>query len=118
MGGEGEWRADATSGSESARETATATGVNTAAGGASWTAATGVAAESADSMWQQEPGELRAVVSDASGPWQQPAEDGSFPWGTGPRWQKQSPADAFSNAAAMTATPRVRSRDFMKLSLA
>ena len=114
MGGEGEWRADATSGSESARETATATGVNTAAGGTSWTAETGVAAESADSMWQQEPGELRAVVSDASGPWQQPAEDGSSPWGTGPRWQKQSPADAFNNAAAKTATPTVRSRGLMR----
>src|SRR5512139_894328 len=117
MGGEGEWRADATSGSESERENATATGVNTADGGASWTAATGVAAESADSMWQQEPGELRAVVSDASGPWQQPAEDGSSPWGTGPRWQKQSPADAFNNAAASTAMPMVRSRGLMKLSL-
>ena len=114
MGGEGAWRADVTSGSESARETATATGVNTAAGGASWAAATGVAAESADSMWQQEPGELRAVVSDASGPWQQPAEDRSSPAGTGPRWQKHSPADAFSSAAAITATPRVRNRGLMR----
>jgi hypothetical protein len=118
MGGEGEWRADETSGSESARETVTATGVNTAAGGASWTAAAVVAAESADSMWQQEPGELRAVLSDASGPWQHPEAPASAPSETGPRWQKHSPADAFSNAAAMTATPTVRSRGFMKLSLA
>jgi len=68
MGGEGEWRADATSGVESAREIATATGVNTAAGGASWTAAAGVAAESADSIWQQDTGAPRVVPAGAFGP--------------------------------------------------
>ena len=68
MGGDGEWRADATSGSESERENATATGVHTAAGGASWTAATGVAAESADSMWQQDAGASMVVPAGACGP--------------------------------------------------
>ena len=68
MGGGGEWKADATSGSESAGETATATGVNTAAGGASCTAAAGVAAESADSMWQQDAGASTVVPAGACGP--------------------------------------------------
>ena len=118
MGGEGEWRAVATSGSESARETATATGVKTAAGGAIWTAAAGVAAESADSTWQQDAGAPMVVPAEAWGPWQQAADWASAPATAAPRWQKHSPADAFSNAAARTATPSVRSRGFMGLPLA
>jgi hypothetical protein len=96
---------------------ASTTAKDTAAGGASWMAAAGAADESADSMWQHEPGEFRAVVVGA-GPWQQPAESVDWPRSVGPRWQKQSPAEAFSNAAASTAMPMVRTRGFMKLSLA
>ena len=88
--------------------------VATAAGGASWTASAGVADGSADSMWQHEPAEFRTVVLDACGPWQQPAEDGSSPGITGPRWQKHSPAEAFINANASTATPTARNRSFMR----
>ena len=114
MGGEDEARAAATSGSESARETVRATGVNTAAGGANCAAADGVAADSVDSIWQQELTAFTTTVPVVSGPWQQPAEDELFPGRTGPRWQKHSPAEAFSNAKASTATPTVRSRGLMR----
>ena len=73
----------------------------------------GVAADSADSSWQQDPAADTDVVPDEAGPWQQPPEEGDSPGSTGPWWQKQSPADAFSNAAASTATPSVRARGFI-----
>ena len=117
MGGDGERSADAMGGSDSAGETATVMGVNTAAGGANWTAATGVAAESADSMWQHAVGALTAGDSVRSGPWQQPPLPASAPGATGPRWQKQSPAEAFINAAASTTEPIARSRGFMQVAL-
>jgi hypothetical protein len=77
-----------------------------------------VAADSADSIWQQVLMAFTTVVPDASGPWQQLWDEAGAPGRAGPRWQKHSPAEAFSNAAARTATPRVRSRGFMKLFLA
>ena len=115
MGGEDEGRAvAATNGAVCRAGTPSPAAVTVAAGGASWMAAAGVADGSADSMWQHEPGELRAVVLDACGPWQQPADSGESPGSTGPRWQKQSPAEAFINATASTATPMVRSRGFTR----
>ena len=65
-------------------------------------------------MWQQKPAAFTTWVPDASGPWQHPPEDVDSPGSTGPRWQKQSPAEAFSNAEASTATQKVRSRGFMR----
>ena len=65
-------------------------------------------------MWQQVPAALTANPPDESGPWQQPADAGESPGGTGPRWQKHSPADAFSNAAASIATPRIRTPCFIR----
>jgi hypothetical protein len=66
-----------------------------------------VAADSADSTWQQALTAFATRVPDASGPWQQPADAGDSPGSTGPRWQKQRPAEASSNAMASTATPNV-----------
>ena len=48
--------------------TGTATGVKDAAGGVNWTAATGVAVDSADSMWQQAAGVPTVVPAGAWGP--------------------------------------------------
>ena len=90
------------------------TAVTAAAGGANCTATTGVAADSADSIWQQEAAAVMAVAADVSGPWQQPPEDPGSPRITGPWWQKQSPAAAFNNAKANAAIPRGRSRGFMR----
>jgi hypothetical protein len=113
MGGEDEARAAATSGSDSRADAASETGVTTAAGGARGTAGAGVATESADSIWQQVLMAFTTAVPEASGPWQQLGDEAGAPGRAGPRWQKHSPAEAFINAAASSATPRVRTRGFI-----
>jgi hypothetical protein len=67
-----------------------------------------VATESADSIWQQVLMAFTTVEPEASGPWQQLWDEAGAPGRAGPRWQKQSPAEAFINAAASTATPTLR----------
>ena len=59
-------------------------------------------------MWQQEAAAFTTVVPEASGPWQQLWDEAGAPGRAGPRWQKQSPAEAFINATASAATPRTR----------
>jgi hypothetical protein len=114
-GGEAPGRSLATEGSVATAAGSIPTAVTTAAGGASGTAGAGVATEAADSIWQQVLMAFTTVVPEASGPWQHPSlEEAGAPGRAGPRWQKQSPAEAFINAKARTATPRVRSRGFMR----
>ena len=67
-----------------------------------------MAEDSADSMWQQGPTGLTTRVPDASAPWQQPPDESGSPGAAAERWQKQSPAEASSNATASTAIPRTR----------
>ena len=88
--------------------------VTAAAGGANCTATTGVAADSADSMWQQELAALTIVLPEALVSWQHPPGERESPAGVGPRWQKHSPTEAFISATTSAATPRLRSRGFMR----
>ncbi len=88
--------------------------VAAAAGGTNCTATIGVAADSADSMWQQELAPFTAVLPGVLVSWQHPPAERESPAGAGTRWQKHSPAEAFINAKASTATPRVRARGFMR----
>ena len=87
--------------------------VTAAAGGNNCTATIGVAADSADSMWQQELAAVTTVLPEALASWQHPLGERESPAGVRPRWQKHSPAEAFINAKASTATPRVRARGFI-----
>ena len=73
-------------------------GAAVASGCASCTASAGVASRAAASMWQQEPGARMASVPEPSRPWQQPLDAGAEPGTAAPRWQKQSPAQVFSDA--------------------
>jgi len=105
-GGEEEGTTRAITGSVAAADGSSA-GATCAAGGASCKATAGVAEDSAASMWQQDDAPFRTVLPEPSGPWQQPVEEAGAPGRATPRWQKQSPAEASSNATASTATPSV-----------